>query len=85
MPRFIDHHTKMGTLPKEAVDMIRANVKAGKADQFGVKPIDVLLGDGESYCITDAPNADAVLRSHKALGFELGTSNVKQVRSLAAS
>lgn len=85
MPRFLDHHTNTGALPKEAVAMITSAVKAGKADQFGVKPIDVLIAQGESYCITEAPNADAVIKSHKAIGFELGKSNVKQVTSLASS
>ena len=85
MPRFLDHHTMSGALPKEAVGMIRSAVKAGKADQFGVKPIDVLIAQGETYCISEAPNAEAVIKSHNAIGVELGKSNVKQVTSLAAS
>ena len=85
MPRFLDHHTMSGALPKEAVDMIRSAVKAGKADQFGVKPIDVLIAQGETYCISEASNAEAVIKSHNAIGVELGKSNVKQVTSLASS
>lgn len=87
MPRFLDHHKNAGPMPKQAVDAIRASVKAGKADQFGVKPIDVLIAeaDNESFCLTEAPSAESVVKSHKSMGIEMGTSNVKKVTSVASS
>ena len=80
MPKFLDHHSMPTNLPPEMLKQIRANVQAGKADQFGVKPINVIVtNDGEGYCLSEGPNAEAVIKSHQSLGFKVGKSDVKEV------
>ncbi len=83
MPRFIDYHERLPQLPAEAVTAMRKRIKSGKRDDFGVKALNVLVGDGDGYCLTDAPDADAVLASHKANGFPLQKKDVKQVTPIA--
>ena len=82
MPKFIDYHAKMPQLPQEAVKAVQADIRAGKADKFGVKSINgVVSTHGAGWCYTEAPTADAVCRSHEAKGMKLGKSEVFEVTS----
>ena len=83
MPKFMDFHAKMPHLPAEALASLKREIQAGKPDQFGVKPINAFLGaDGRAYCLTEAPNAEAVCASHLAKGLLLGKADVVQVNSV---
>ncbi|MGH3041333.1 MAG: hypothetical protein ACRDNG_06305 [Gaiellaceae bacterium] len=37
------------------------------------------LADGEAYCLTEGPDADAVVRSHEAVGVPIGRADVVEV------
>ena len=64
MPTFLDHHAMGPSLPPEAKEGIADQIKAGTADQFGVRGLNVFLtGSGEAYCLSEAPDADAVVKS----------------------
>jgi Protein of unknown function (DUF4242) len=83
MPKFLDHHGMGPDLAPEAKAGIADQIKAGQADQFGVKGLNVFLTtDGEAYCLSDAPNADAVVKSHEALGIPIRRENVVEVESV---
>lgn len=83
MPKFLDYHAKMPKMPPEAMKAAQADIKVGKADKFGVKPINGFVSkDGAGWCLTEAPNADAVCRSHEAKGMKLGKGEVYEVSSL---
>lgn len=83
MPTFIDYHPELPPLPPEAVEQMTARIRAGKPDEHGVRAIDVLIGQGDGYCVTEAPDAAAVVASHGALGIPLRKRDVKQVTRLA--
>ena len=69
MPRYIDHHSKLPPLPPEAMEAMKAKVRSGQTDAYGAKAINgFFTADGAGYCITEAPNADAVCKSHVAVG-----------------
>ena len=81
MPRFLDYHDKLPDMPKEAMDGLAADMKAGKANQFGVKPINIFMTTkGGGYCYTEAPSADAVRQTHKAMG--LDANDIQEVSTL---
>ena len=83
MPKFVDYHASLPKMPPEAIKDMTSRVKAGKADQFGVKPLNVFMGkDGRAYCLTEAPNAEAVVKSHQANGVPLDRHDVVEVTSL---
>lgn len=82
MPKFLDYHATMPHLPPEAVKMMSSDIKAGKKDQLGVKGLNVFMGGGHGWCLTEAPNAQAVCKSHEAKGIKLGVSDVTEVQSL---
>jgi hypothetical protein len=83
MPKIIDYHATMPQLPPEAAEGIAARLKAGQADQFGVKGLNVFIGKGgQGYCLTEAPSAEAVVKSHEALGFPLSHGDVVEVVSV---
>jgi hypothetical protein len=44
--------------------------------------MNVFVGDGKGWCLTDAPDVDSVVASHKAVGFPLRTSDVHEVKPL---
>ncbi len=83
MPKFIDYHARMPQLPPEAMQQMVGAIKSGKADQFGVKPLNVYVGKGgQGYCLTEAPSADAVCKTHEAQGIHIGKGEVVEIQSL---
>jgi Nickel responsive protein SCO4226-like len=72
MPRFMDYHDDL-KLPAEAIEQITNDTVEGKADQFGVRQIELYHNpDGKVYCLLEAPDADSVRRHHEALGVPCG-------------
>ncbi len=83
MPRYIDFHAQMPKIPQDQLQQLKSAV--GRPDNNGVKNIDAIFTkDGQGYCITDAPNADAVCRSHEAKGMRLGKGDVHEIASTLA-
>jgi hypothetical protein len=80
MPTFMDYHDDL-KLPGEAIDQITQETKDEKADQFGVRQVELFHNpDGKVYCLLEAPDADAVRKHHEALGVPCG--EVHQVSGL---
>ncbi|MGO9560633.1 MAG: nickel-binding protein [Acidimicrobiales bacterium] len=72
MPNFMDFHDDL-KLPSEAIEQIRQDTKAAKADEFGVRQIELFHNtEGKVYCLLEAPDADAVRSHHAALGVPCG-------------
>ncbi len=59
-----------------------AAIKEGKPDEFGVTPVNAFVGGGQGWCVTEAPNADAVCQSHIAKGIPQDKGNVTEVQSM---
>ena len=82
MPKFIDHHEMRDVAP-EMAQGIAERIKAGEPDEHGVKGLNVFLGkDGTAFCLSEAPDADSVVRAHEAVGFALERSDVVEVESV---
>jgi len=82
MPKFIDHHEMSGVAPEMAA-AIAERIKAGEADENGVTGLNVFLGkDGTAFCLSEAPDADAVIKAHQAYGFSLDSADVVEVQSV---
>jgi hypothetical protein len=79
MPIFLDQHE--GGMAPEMVEPIKQKVAAGEVDEFGAKPLNVFWSSDETFCLSDAPNADAVHKSHEAIGINLKGGAVRQVSS----
>jgi len=82
MPKFIDHHVMTDVAPELAAG-IAERIKSGEADEHGVKGLNVFLGkDGTAYCLSEAPDAESVVKAHSAVGFELDATDVVEVKSV---
>jgi len=82
MPKFIDCHEMRDVAP-ELAEGIAARIQADEADEHGVKGLNVFLGkDGSAFCLSEAPDADAVVKAHEAVGFPLSRSEVVEVESV---
>jgi hypothetical protein len=80
VPQFMDYHDDL-KLPDEAIRQITQETKDEKADQFGVRQIELFHNpDGKVYCLLEAPDAEAVRSHHAALGLSCG--QVHQVSRL---
>jgi len=80
VPQFMDFHEDL-KLPDEAIQQITQETKDKKADQFGVRQIELFHNpDGQVYCLLEAPDAEAVRSHHAALGVPCG--EVHQVSGL---
>ena len=80
MPTFMDYHDDL-KLPGEAVEQIAQDTREGKADQFGVRQIELYHNsEGKVYCLLEAPDAEAVRQHHAALGVPCG--EVHEVETL---
>ena len=64
MPTYLDYHETMPPVPPEAMQAVQEAISAGKADEFGVKPLNAIMGAGQAWCLSEAPNPDAVCKSH---------------------
>jgi len=81
MARFMDFHEDL-KLPAEAIAQIADDTHHARADQFGVRQVELYHnGDGKVYCLLDGPDADAIRQHHAALGVPCG--DVHEVDSLA--
>jgi len=76
----MDFHEDL-KLPDEAIQQITQETKDKKADQFGVRQIELFHNpNGQVYCLLEAPDAEAVRNHHAALGVPCG--EVHQVSGL---
>jgi hypothetical protein len=82
MPSFLDHHT-MPDLPQSAVDGLKGRIERGETDEFGWTIKSIYVGrKGTAYCVSEAPNAEAVVKAHAAMGVPITPSDVEEVSSL---
>ena len=80
MPQFMDFHDDL-KLPSEAIKQITQDTRQAKADEFGVRQLELFHNpDGKAYCLLEAPDAAAVRSHHAALGVPCG--DVHEVDSL---
>ena len=61
MPTFLDHHPTM-PMPPEMAQAVVDNIKAGKPDENGAVALNVIVGQEQTWCLAEAPNADAILK-----------------------
>jgi len=77
----MDYHGDL-KLPAEAIAQITDDTRHAKADQFGVRQIELYHNaQGNVYCLLDGPDEDAIREHHAALGVPCG--EVHEVDSLA--
>ena len=83
MPKFIDYHESLPPMPPEMMAQAKAGIEAGAVNEFGSKALNLFMGtDGSAYCLSEAPDAEAVLKSHQALGIPQTLEDIKEVNSL---
>ena len=81
MPKYVDHHATV-PMPPEMAQAAIAKMKSGEVDQFGVKGINAFIGATDTWCVTEAPNPEAVHKGHEAMGINLGPGDVTEVQAL---
>ena len=80
MPKFLDHHATI-PMPLEMAQGLAERIKAGKPDeQFGTVVQNVFVGETETWCLAEAPNADAIRKAHESIGINLGPDDVVEVQ-----
>jgi len=63
---------------------MQTGIKAGKADPAtGVKGLMGISGKNDQYCLTEAPNAQAVHKYHDAMGIKLSGGDVVEVSTVS--
>lgn len=86
MPRFVDVHHKMPEITPDMAEMMKARIVGREADEFDCVAIDIMAGDeGPTFCVTDGPSKEAVVKSHTSKGVDLDISDVHQVMSMASN
>jgi Protein of unknown function (DUF4242) len=78
MPTFLDHHAMPQPSP-EMKEGMAERLRSGRVDEHGVKGLNVYLAKGQAYCLTEGPDADAVVRSHEAVGIPISRADVVEV------
>jgi hypothetical protein len=72
MPRFMDFHGDL-RLPPEAIAQIADDTRNARADEFGVRQVELYHNaGGQVYCLLDGPDEDAIRKHHAALGVDCG-------------
>jgi len=81
MPQFMDFHPDL-KLPAEAIAQIADDTRHARADQFGVRQLDLYHNAaGAVYCLLEGPDEQAIRRHHAALGVPCG--DIHQVANLS--
>lgn len=81
MPTFLDHHA-MPELSPEMKEAMAGRIRSGQADENGAKAVNVYMADGEAYCLSEAPNAEAVVKAHEAAGVAVRPEDVVEVTAI---
>jgi hypothetical protein len=81
MPKYLDSHPTT-PLPADVVAMIRERLESGRPDEFDEVGQLVFIGAERTFCYTEAPDAEAVRKSHAALGVLLAPEDVMEVQVL---
>jgi hypothetical protein len=72
MTLFMDFHGNL-PLPAEAIAQITDDARAERADEFGVRQVELYHNaEGQVYCLLEAPDEEAVRKHHEALGVDCG-------------
>jgi len=80
MPRYMDFHQDL-KLPADAIAQIADDTRHGRADEFGVRQVELYHNAGGAvYCLLEGPDEEAIRRHHAALGVPCG--DVHQIDSL---
>jgi hypothetical protein len=81
MPTFLDHHA-MPQLSPEMKEGMAERIRSGHADENGARAVNVYMADGEAYCLSDAPNAEAVVKAHEAAGVTIRREEIVEVTAI---
>jgi hypothetical protein len=80
MPKFIDYHAKVPPKSHEEVEMLKKMVREKHVDAFGTRILEGYFTEsGGGHCVCEAPNAEAVIKSHEALGLPLKRSEMEEI------
>jgi hypothetical protein len=80
VPQFMDFHPDL-KLPAEAIAQIADDTRHARADQFGVRQLDLYHNaEGAVYCLLEGPDKQAIRSHHAALGVPCG--DIHQVDNL---
>ena len=80
MPLFMDYHEDL-KLPAEAIAQIADDTRNARADQFGVRQVELYHNSGgKVYFLLEGPDEDAIRQHHAALGVPCG--DVHQVSGI---
>jgi len=72
MALFMDFHEDL-KLPAEAIAQIAEDTRAARADQFGVRQVELYHNaDGAVWCLLEGPDEHAIRRHRAALGVPCG-------------
>jgi hypothetical protein len=82
MPTFLDHHA-MPEPPPEMKEAMVERIRSGRPDENGARAVNVYMADGEAYCLSEAPNAEAVVKAHEAAGVSIRREDVVEVTPIA--
>ena len=52
MPKYLDYHETMPPMPPEAMQAVQEAIASRQADEFGVKPLNAIMGDGQAWCLS---------------------------------
>jgi hypothetical protein len=68
----MDFHENL-KLPPEAIEQIADDTRNERADQFGVRQVELYHNaDGQVYCLLEGPDEEAIRKHHAALGVDCG-------------
>jgi len=85
MPKFLDHHNMPATSPEQRKVMlaqIKSMIDSKKPDSSGVIFLNVFMAPGEAWGYSEAPNAEAIVKSHEAMGIKIKPGDIIEVTSV---
>lgn len=85
MPKFLDHHIMpimSAEQQKSMMEKVKSSIDSKQPDKFGVILLNVFMADGQAWGYEEAPNAEAIVKSHDALGVKISLKDITEVQAI---
>ena len=83
MPKFLDYHHSLPLMSPDAVQGMISEIQGGVPEKAEVTQWNIFVGmTGQAWCLSEAPDAIAVVDAHDRVGFTQDPENVGEVSQL---
>ncbi len=84
MPQFLDYHARLPLIAPDVVEAMLERIRSGSLGNSEVTRWNIYVGGetGQAWCLSEAPDSEAVFQAHRLVGFPQSEENVVEINQL---